>query len=136
MAHNLLATTFSTTGFLLFASLIAAPSRSDAWWLDALKDRLTLVWEKKLQDILTPVMVCEHIFSSAHSGRTRLFEIGVYMHLKNERFVCIDLKSGEDRWTSKTFGKYWSMVGNVGQRKILALSEHGMLFVFFNGVKI
>ncbi len=108
-------------------------------------------------NILTPVMVGEHVFSSAHSGRTRLFEIGVangsdsgvaqiwenkaqgymsspvvvdgfaYMHLKNERFVCIDLKSGEDRWTSKTFGKYWSMVGNVDQRKILALDSDGTL---------
>jgi hypothetical protein len=108
-------------------------------------------------NILTPVMVGEQVFSSAHSGRSRLFEIGVgesggfgvkqiwenkaqaymstpilvdghlYMHLKNERFVCIDLNSGEERWTSKTFGKYWSMIGNVDQRKILALDSDGTL---------
>lgn len=108
-------------------------------------------------NILTPVMVGEQVFSSAHSGRSRLFEIGVgegggfgvkqvwenkaqaymstpilvdghlYMHLKNERFVCIDLKSGEERWTSKTFGKYWSMVGNADQRTILALDSDGTL---------
>lgn len=139
MARNLFATTFSTTGFLLFASLFvslfAVPSRGDEatatgtrslvsnwsqWrgpnrdgllsgtsWPDALQDRLKLVWEKKS----SPVVV---------NGFA-------YMHLKNERFVCIDLKSGEDCWTSKTFGKYWSMVGNVDQRKILALDSDGTL---------
>ena len=108
-------------------------------------------------NILTPVMVGEKVFSSAHSGRSRLFEIGVndagaispsqvwenkaqaymstpitigdslYMHMKNERFVCIDLKTGEERWTSTTFGKYWSMVGNVTAKQILALDSDGTL---------
>ncbi len=108
-------------------------------------------------NILTPVMVGERVFSSAHSGRSRLFEVGLgasdqlkvdqvwenkaqgymstpivldghaYMHLKNERFACIDLKTGEDRWTSTTFGKYWSMVGSVDDREILALDSDGTL---------
>ncbi len=51
----------------------------------------------------------------------------LYMHLKNERFTCLDLKTGEERWTSKTFGKYWSMIGNVDDQKILALDSDGTL---------
>ncbi len=120
------------------------------------------LWEEPIEsfrdmNILTPVMVGERIFSSAHSGRSRLFEIGydqqnqlgveplwdnkaqaymstpividgyLYMHLKNERFTCLDLKTGEECWTSKTFGKYWSMIGNVDERKILALDSDGTL---------
>lgn len=120
------------------------------------------IWSEPIEsfrgmNILTPVMVGERVFSSAHSGRSRLFEVGLgdtgnlgvdqvwenkaqaymstpividgflYMHLKNERFVCIDLKTGEDRWTSKTFGKYWSMIGNVDEKKILALDSDGTL---------
>lgn len=120
------------------------------------------IWSEPIEsfrgmNILTPVMVGERVFSSAHSGRSRLFEIGLgdagnlgvdqvwenkaqaymstpividgflYMHLKNERFVCIDLKTGEDRWTSKTFGKYWSMIGNADEKKILALDSDGTL---------
>lgn len=153
-----------------FSSPIIATIAGKRQLVVAARDRLAGViledgkelWSEPIEsfrgmNILTPVMVGEQIFSSAHSGRTRLFEIGVgaasepgvaqvwenkaqaymsspvvidgfaYMHLKNERFACIDLKTGEDRWTSKTFGKYWSMVGNVDQRKILALDSDGTL---------
>jgi len=153
-----------------FSSPIIATIAGKRQLVVAARDRLAGVtledgkelWSEPIEsfrgmNILTPVMVGEQVFSSAHSGRTRLFEIGVgtasnsgvsqvwenkaqaymsspvvidgfaYMHLKNERFVCIDLKTGEDRWTSTTLGKYWSMVGNVDQRKILALESNGTL---------
>jgi outer membrane protein assembly factor BamB len=51
----------------------------------------------------------------------------VYLHLRNQRLTCIDLKSGESKWTTKPFGKYWSMVVN-GDR-ILALDERGDLLL-------
>jgi len=49
-----------------------------------------------------------------------------YMHLRNERMVCLDLKSGETKWTSpKGMGKYMSMARQAD--KILALTERGQL---------
>jgi len=49
----------------------------------------------------------------------------VYLHLKNERFACLDAYDGTIRWTSSPVGKYWSMV-RQGSR-ILALSNDGQL---------
>ncbi len=67
-------------------------------------------WQTKQQGYMsTPVVVDGH----------------AYMHLKNQRFACIDLKTGEERWTTKPYGKYWSLVANGD--KILALDETGML---------
>lgn len=51
----------------------------------------------------------------------------LYLHLRNQRFTCIDLKTGESTWTTKPFGKYWSMVAS-GNR-ILALDERGDLYL-------
>lgn len=51
----------------------------------------------------------------------------VYLHLRNRRFTCIDLASGETKWTTKPFGEYWSMVAS-GNR-ILALDERGELLL-------
>lgn len=51
-----------------------------------------------------------------------------YMHLRNKRVVCVDLATGKTTWTSpKTYGEYWSMVGNGD--KILALDNRGVLFL-------
>lgn len=50
-----------------------------------------------------------------------------YLHLRNQRFVCIHLGSGETKWTTTPFGKYWSMVQNG--EKILALDEKGELLL-------
>jgi outer membrane protein assembly factor BamB len=153
-----------------FSSPIIATIAGKRQLVVATRDRLVgveladgkQIWDEPIEsfrgmNILTPVMVGERVFSSAHSGRSRLFEIGylpdnqtgveqvwenkaqgymsspividghLYMHLKNERAVCIDLKTGEERWTSTTFGKYWSMVGNVDGRTILALDSDGTL---------
>jgi hypothetical protein len=51
----------------------------------------------------------------------------LYLHLKNQRFTCIDLKTGESRWTTTPFGKYWSTV--TDGEKILALDQNGELLL-------
>jgi len=50
-----------------------------------------------------------------------------YLHLRNQRFTCIDLATGKDRWTTQPFGKYWSLVAQGKQ--ILALDERGDLLL-------
>ena len=105
-------------------------------------------------NILTPVVFNDQVFTSAYGGQSHMFQLTkdgsswaakeawqtkqqgymstpvvvdghAYMHLKNQRFACIDLKTGEERWTTKPFGKYWSLVANGN--KILALDETGIL---------
>jgi len=105
-------------------------------------------------NILTPVVFNEQVFTSAYGGQTHMFQLTregaswaakeawqtkqqgymstpvvidghAYMHLKNQRFACLDLKTGEERWTTKPYGKYWSLVANG--HKILALDETGKL---------
>lgn len=122
-------------------------------------------------NILTPVLADQGVFSSAHSGRSRLFQVDsaggsvaavrqlwdnksqaymstpvvigdhVYMHLKNQRFVCIDARDGTEKWTTQPFGKYWSMIagsvqpaadaggqdGAQPEAAILALDQDGQL---------
>ena len=51
-----------------------------------------------------------------------------YHHLKSQRLVCFDLRSGEEKWTSEEkFGKYMSLVAQ-GDR-LLALDERGLLYL-------
>ena len=51
-----------------------------------------------------------------------------YAHLKNGRFACIDLRSGNINWISnQTFGKYCSMVWL--KDRILALTNDGRLLL-------
>lgn len=105
-------------------------------------------------NILTPVVFQEKIFTSAYGGQSHMFQLNndgaswaaketwqtkqqgymstpvvieghAYLHLKNQRLACIDLTTGEERWTTKPFGKYWSLVANG--RTILALDESGTL---------
>lgn len=107
-------------------------------------------------NILTPTVHGDDVFTSAYGGKSQLFRLvssgesteareqwmnrstgymsspivigrHVYMHLRNQRFTCIDLDTGKTCWTSKPFGKYWSMVAN-GDR-ILALDEQGVLLL-------
>lgn len=122
----------------------------------------SVLWEEPIEsfrgmNILTPLVVGDRVFTSAHSGRAQLFEITlsesgnwgveeiwsqksqaymssplligdvIYMHLKNQRVSALSLTSGELFWTSKPFGKYWSMVTNGKQ--ILALDESGELLL-------
>jgi outer membrane protein assembly factor BamB len=50
-----------------------------------------------------------------------------YVHLGNGRVDCIELATGESKWRSESFGKYWSMTFQGD--KILALSENGSLYL-------
>lgn len=48
-------------------------------------------WQNKTQGYMsTPVVIDGH----------------VYTHLKNQRFACIELATGKERWVTQPFGKY------------------------------
>lgn len=107
-------------------------------------------------NILTPLAVGDCLFTSSYQNKAWLYTISadnqgfrisqswecnaqgymsspvvidgyVYLHLQNQRFTCIDLKTGERTWTSQPFGKYCSLVAQ-GNR-ILALDERGILLL-------
>jgi outer membrane protein assembly factor BamB len=107
-------------------------------------------------NILTPTVIGDAVFTSSYGGRSSLFSISqdqsgwkieqawshksqgymsspvvvdrhIYLHLRNQRLVCLDAKTGAERWTTKPFGKYWSMVANGD--KLLALDERGELLL-------
>jgi outer membrane protein assembly factor BamB len=68
------------------------------------------VWRNKIQGYMsTPIVLGGH----------------AYVHLRNQRFACLDLTTGKEAWITKPFGRYWSMVAQ-GDR-ILALDETGDL---------
>jgi outer membrane protein assembly factor BamB len=68
------------------------------------------VWRNKIQGYMsTPVVIGGH----------------AYVHLRNQRFACLDLATGKEAWVTKPFGRYWSLVAQ-GDR-ILALDETGDL---------
>ena len=57
-----------------------------------------------------------------------LFEDHAYMHLKNERMACVDLRTGEEKWiSSERLGMYISQI--VQGDRILALSNEGELML-------
>ena len=119
----------------------------------------SVLWREPIQafrgmNILTPLVIGDTIFTSAHSGRAQLFRIGknengwtvkelwnknlqaymsspvvigesIFLHLKNQRVTALNLSDGTSRWTSSPFGKYWSMVSNGKQ--LLALDANGSL---------
>jgi len=105
-------------------------------------------------NILTPVFDGDRIFTSTYQNGSFMFEITrqgeafvvteqwknpgsgymsspvlidgfVYLHLGNGRISCLEAESGEERWRSESFGKYWSMAWQ--DDKILALDEGGEL---------
>ncbi len=107
-------------------------------------------------NILTPVVIGDAIFTSSYQNKSWLYNVTkatdgykvaetwqntaqgymsspvviegyAYMHLANQRFACVDLKTGERTWTSKPFGKYASLVAQGN--KILALDERGILLL-------
>ena len=75
--------------------------------------RATEGWSQNEQGYMsTPVVIGQH----------------AYHHLRSQRLICFDLKSGEEKWTSsEKFGKYMSLVAQ-GDR-ILALDERGLLYL-------
>ena len=109
-------------------------------------------------NIITPTLYGDHsVITSAFGGRTFRFDVAakdsalqvrtawdnpaqgymsspvvigdhLYMHLRNQRFTCLDLRTGKERWiTSGTFGRYWSMVAQ--KDRILALDQRGILYL-------
>ena len=107
-------------------------------------------------NIQTPLPIGDSIFTSTYGGGTFMFDVtattggfnakqrwktaqqgymsspvvignDVYLHLRNQRFTCVDPDNGESRWTTTPFGKYWSMV--VNDRRILALDQRGDLLL-------
>ncbi|GIX04389.1 MAG: hypothetical protein KatS3mg114_0258 [Planctomycetaceae bacterium] len=107
-------------------------------------------------NILTPLVHHDTVFTSSYRNKAWLYEISadaatfrvktrweqntsaymsspvligdhVYVHLQNQRFACLDLKTGERRWTSQPFGQYASLV--TDGHKILALDQTGWLYL-------
>ncbi|QDT05944.1 Outer membrane protein assembly factor BamB precursor [Rubripirellula lacrimiformis] len=120
------------------------------------------LWKEPIEsfrgmNILTPVVIGDRVFTSAHSGRAQMFEIDrddtgqwtidelwsqktqaymsspivigktIYLHAKNQRLVALSIDDGAIRWTSEPFGKYWSMIGS--KDRFLALDESGELLL-------
>ncbi len=87
-------------------SQLIRPTESDGSW------KADLAWDNRLQGYMsTPVVIGGH----------------AYLHLRNQRFACIDLEDGEICWVTEPYGKYWSLVAQ-GSR-ILALDERGELLL-------
>lgn len=107
-------------------------------------------------NILTPTVIGDQIFTSSYGGGSFMFQVArigqtfkvselwkgkneaymsspvvvdghIYVHLRNQRLVCLDPATGNALWTTKPFGKYWSMVANG--RDVLALDERGDLLL-------
>lgn len=106
-------------------------------------------------NILTPSVWKDAIFTSAYGGKTQLLAVQgatdnpraatawslklegymssplligdhAYLHLRNQKFACVDLSTGKLAWeTDRKFGKYWSMISNG--KEIFALDEDGTL---------
>ena len=51
-----------------------------------------------------------------------------YQHLKNDRPICFDLKTGKAAWTGKPAGGYWSLA--TDGTNVLALDADGDLILF------
>ena len=108
-------------------------------------------------NILTPSVWGDRLMTSAYGGKTQAYDISAtdqgfqikeawqfkaqgymntpvfvkgyaYLHLRNQRLLCIDVSTGAEKWTtSESFGKYWSLV-TQGDR-ILALDQRGELIL-------
>lgn len=108
-------------------------------------------------NILTPINYQDAIFTSTYGGNTRLIGFDksqnqlmptdkwtiryegnmcspvivndhAYFLGKDQRFICIDLASGKEKWrTDRRFGQYWSIVAN--KDKLLALDQTGTLYL-------
>jgi len=104
------------TPVVIDGAIFTSPYRQRSYLFDVSSDgtemKVDLAWENKSTGYMSsPVVIDGHL----------------YMHLGNQRLECIDLASGESRWRSESFGKYWSLVHQ--DDKILALDEAGMLYL-------
>ena len=108
-------------------------------------------------NIVTPTVLGDRIYTSSYGGGSRLLEIKrvgdkfqvqtvwktplqgymstpviidshIYLHLRNQRFTCVDLATGKQRWeTTERFGQYWSLAAQKDH--ILALDQQGELLL-------
>lgn len=107
-------------------------------------------------NILTPTVQGDRVFASSYGGGSRLLQIKndgdgfkvetvwdtplqgymstpvvidghAYLHLRSQRFTCLDLATGKQKWTTKPFGQYWSLVAQ--KDRILALDQRGELLL-------
>lgn len=107
-------------------------------------------------NIVTPTVFDGGIFLSTYGGTSQFFKVEsnggkfsvkeawkaglqgymcspvvvnghAYLHLRNQRFACFDMKTGEVKWRSKPFGKYASLVAAGDQ--IMALCDDGDLML-------
>jgi outer membrane protein assembly factor BamB len=107
-------------------------------------------------NILTPTPFEDAVFTSSYGGKSTLFRVSrseagwevstawtnktqgymsspviidghAYLHLRNQRFCCIDLSTGKETWITESFGQYWSLVAQGDH--ILALDERGELLL-------
>ena len=70
------------------------------------------VWKTALQGYMsTPVVIDGH----------------AYLHLRSQRFTCLDLGTGEQKWTTQAYGQDWSLVAQ--HDRILALDQRGELML-------
>jgi outer membrane protein assembly factor BamB len=105
-------------------------------------------------NILTPTVYDDSVITSSYGGKTILHRLNsvngaisvdsawedgsqgymsspliikdhAFLHLRNRRFACFDLRSGKQTWRTTPFAEYWSLVAN-GDR-ILALDCEGRL---------
>ncbi len=107
-------------------------------------------------NILTPVVFEQRVFTSSYGGRSVLLDLAAddsgelaatpvwdsavqgymtspvviegcaYLFTRSNRFTCIELATGEVKWTSGPTGdEYWSLVAQG--KRILALANTGML---------
>lgn len=105
-------------------------------------------------NILTPTVHEDTVFTSAYGGRANLWRIKhegdawsveqiwdekhqaymsspvlmppyLYLHLRNTRFMCLDMTDGSEKWVTKPVGDYWSLIG--ADNRLLSLSSDGVL---------
>lgn len=121
----------------------------------------TVLWQQPIEsfrgmNILTPLVIGDTIFTSAHSGKAQRFQIRrsgdewtveeiwqqkqqaymsspvlvgerIFMHLKNERMTALSVATGEAAFTTRPMAKYVSMIAAGGQ--ILGLTDGGDLLL-------
>ena len=108
-------------------------------------------------NIVTPTVFEDGIFLSTYGGTSQFFQISsdgdafevsqkwntpiqgymtspvvidgyAYLRLRNQRFCCFELETGEVKWRTKPYGKYASLI--AAGDKIMALDERGDLILF------
>ncbi len=126
------------------------PATGNVLWSQAIK-------AFRGMNIQTPVIRGNRLFTSAYQGTSQAWDVSgsagspgvamawehksegymstpvvlggkVFLHLRNKRFTCLDLATGQQDWvTDRKFGEYWSLAAQ-GSR-ILALDERGILYL-------